>query len=108
MEYLGAIVSQQGPGLDQARWRAMIATHPNLATPPSRSAPNPFKPGEMMVVHSAPDAACVTVNGVEVGMMDWGADGSPLVNVFGDAAAVIPIALELATLLDGRFARDEA
>jgi hypothetical protein len=56
-----------------------------------------------MVIKPLPDVARVIIDGQEVGSMSWALDESNLIIVFGQPQAVVPLALEIAQVLGGRF-----
>jgi hypothetical protein len=88
--------------IDRQRWVQLIAAHPKLMRPASRNATNPFtkKP---VIIQPPEDTARVIVDGKVVGTMTWALDGSERIDVFGEPKSVIPVALEIARVLGGRF-----
>ena len=103
MDYVGFIAA---PGLDEERWTRMIEEHASLKRPAAAKRINPFT-GQLADFHPHPSAARVTVDGIEVGSMQWALDDSPAVVVFGDAALVTPVARDIAALLGGTFTPTE-
>jgi hypothetical protein len=90
MEFIGEIVSEpHPPGINKQRWIDLIHEHPNLVAPEPRQGINPFtkKP---TVIQPRIDVARVVRDGKEMGLMSWAEDESNLINVFGEAKAVVP------------------
>jgi hypothetical protein len=108
MELHGVIVgtSDSAP-LDRDRWIALCESDPRLVKGSQVTRPNPFKPGEMMVISPRRDAATVVVSNHELGFLEWAADDSPLLNVCGSDLAIVPIAREIASLLDAIYLDEE-
>jgi hypothetical protein len=103
MNFIGEILREPDPpGIDHRSWIALIREHPQLVQPEAREAINPFTK-ETMVVQPRPDVARVVVDGEVVGSMSWSEDDSNLINVFGETKAVVPLAIEIAGSLGGRF-----
>lgn len=103
MDFIGQIVRDPDPpGIDKKHFLDLIGRHPNLGPGTPKEGINPFtrKP---MIIKPNPDTARIIVDGEEVGCMYWALDDSNLVNVSGDPQVVIPIALEIAATLGGRF-----
>jgi hypothetical protein len=103
MDFIGEIVREPDPpGIDNQRWIDLIREHSNLVPDEPREGINPFtkKP---IVMKPRPGVARVIIDGQEVGSMSWTLDGSNLIDVFGQPQAVVPLALEIAEALGGRF-----
>ena len=106
MRFHGSIASTPDPpGIDRRRWTELIAAHPNLARVRDREGINPFTRAPM-IYRAAPDSADVIVDGAEVGTMTWAQDGSHQIWVEGVAELVEPLALEVASKLNGVYQRD--
>ena len=103
MDFIGEIVREPDPpGIDNQRWIDLIREHPNLVPPEPREGISPFTK-RPMVIRPVPDVARVIIDGQEVGAMSWALDESNLINVFGRPQAVVPLAIEIAQMLGGRF-----
>ena len=63
---------------------------------------NPFT-RQPIVIRARPDVARIVVDSKDVGSMSWAEDDSNLINVFGEAQVVIPLAHDIAESLSGRF-----
>src|SRR3954452_24648961 len=96
MDLIGEIVREPDPpGIDNQRWIDLIREHPNLVPPEPREAISPFTK-RPMVIKPLPDVARVVIDGQEVGSMSWAMDDSNLINVFGEALVVVPLAISIA------------
>jgi hypothetical protein len=103
MDFIGEILSEPArPVIEKQRWIDLIREHPNLDCVLPREGINPFtrKP---MVIRARPDEARIVVDSKDVGSMSWAEDDSNLINVFGEAQVVIPLAHNIAEVLGGRF-----
>ncbi len=95
------------PGSDGSRvtretWCRLIDSRPEFRRPQPRQAINPFT-REPMVIHPAPDAAEVVVDGVAVGDVYWSmSENAPLVNVSIERSA-LPLVVQWAAELGGEF-----
>src|SRR6516225_725378 len=95
-DIIGEIVREPDPpGIDNQRWIDLIREHPNLVPPEPREAISPFTK-KSMVIKPLPDVARVIIDGQEVGAMSWSLNDSNLINVFGEAQVVVPLAHEIA------------
>ena len=107
MDFLGSITAApDAPGIDLGRWVQLIASHPNLATFPSRDGINPFTKGPF-TYRAHPGDAQVLVNGEKVGAMTWAQDGTNRIDVEGTRGLVEPVAIEVAAELAGTFRSGE-
>ena len=61
-----------------------------------------------MSVRSPADTVHVVVSGRDYGWMEWAQDDSPLINVWGDDRAIIPVAEEIALILSARFIEEDS
>jgi hypothetical protein len=96
MDFLGSIKTQADPpGIDLERWRAVIASHRNLAAVEPVVGVNPFTK-EPLTYRPHPGSARVVVGGKEVGSMSWALDGAHEIDVWGEASAVDDIARDVA------------
>jgi hypothetical protein len=108
MELHGVIVGTlDSAPLDRDRWIALCESDARLVKGSPVARRNPFKPGEMMVIRPRRDAVTVIVSNHELGFLEWAADDSPLINVRGSDPAVVPIAREIASLLDAIYLEEE-
>ena len=106
--FLGFITaSPDPPGIDLARWIALVAEHPQLLAPPDRIGKNPFT-RKAMVYRAHPSSAHVVIDGAVVGAMYWALDGSHQIVVDGDADLVRPIAFEIAARLGGVYREEDS
>ncbi len=103
MDLIGEIVREPDPpGLDKRQWIDLIQKHPQLVALEPREAINPFTK-KITIVPPRTDVARVLQDGDEIGLMSWAEDDSNLINVFGEAQAMIPLVIEVAGILGGRF-----
>ena len=61
-----------------------------------------------MAVCAPVDTVRVVVSGRDYGWMEWAQDDSPLINVWGDDRAIIPVAEELALMLSAQFIEEDS
>ncbi|MDB5343878.1 MAG: hypothetical protein JWP89_2255 [Schlesneria sp.] len=107
MELHGVIVGKSDSApLDRDRWIALCESDPRLVRGSPVTRPNPFKPGEMIVIQPRRDAASVVVSSRKLGLREWAADESPLLNVWGSDLAIALIAREIAFLLDAIYSAE--
>jgi hypothetical protein len=105
MDFLGSIKAQADPpGIDLERWRAVIASHRNLAAVEPVVGVNPFTKGPF-TYRPHPGDAPVVVGGKKVGEMTWPLDGSHEVDVWGEDSAVEDIARDVAGALGASYER---
>jgi hypothetical protein len=103
----GMIRPTTSTAFNRDMWLEFIARRPELrSVRESRQVPNPFKPGELMTVHSNPDVADVAIDGCKVGYAHWSMSEEPLVVVSVDPVAE-PLVLEWAKELGGEFRQEE-
>jgi hypothetical protein len=103
MDFIGEIlVKPDSSGFTRQQWRDLIRIHPNLVAPRPREGINPFTK-EPIIFPPRLDVAQVVVDGKTVGTMSWAEDDSTLINVYGEAEAVVPAAYDVAKSLGGRF-----
>ena len=62
--------------LTQEAWLQRIESDSRLTTRASRRVPNPFKPGEEMVVHPNPLNAIAVTDSETIGHLSWAEDES--------------------------------
>ncbi len=103
MEFIGQILSEPDPpGISKQRWVDLIREHPNLENVPPRQGINPFT-REPMLYHARTDTARVVIGEREVGSMSWSQGESNSIDVSGERHVVVPLAHDIAGLLDARF-----
>ncbi|HEY4258793.1 MAG TPA: hypothetical protein VGM98_01480 [Schlesneria sp.] len=108
MEFYGSIVGKSDcTPVDRDRWIALCESDVRLVKGSPVTRPNPFKRGEMMVISPRRDAATVVVSDHKLGLIEWAADDSALLNVWGSDLAIVPIAREIASLLDAIYLEEE-
>ena len=108
VDFVGVIKADPDPpGINRARWIALIQDHPNLMRLEPREGINPFT-REPITIYPKPDSAKVVVDGREVGMMETCQSGANEISVWGDAGIVAPLATAIAPLLSGAFEKYEA
>ena len=104
MDFIGGIVSEPDPpGISKERFAKLIGDHPCLQPFPSeKEGINPFtkKP---TVYRSMDPGAWVVVDGTKVGRMEWPQGDWNCILVSGDRQTVVPLAIEFAESLSGRF-----
>jgi hypothetical protein len=102
-EFAGAILALPGePTISRERWSEVIAQHPALVPAISPGA-SESPVGESGPAEKGTDEVRIMLEDQEVGSMGWAEDESEEIFVFGDPARVIPLALQLAERLGGRF-----
>jgi len=102
MEFLGVIrMRAGGPRLTYDRWCDLARHRVELAPFVEHMGRNP-RTGEVMSIRSQRGASAIVIDGDEVGRMWWESEEDE-VTVIGESALVIPLARELAALLDAEF-----
>jgi hypothetical protein len=66
--------ASNGQELTQEAWLQQIESDPRLTTRASRRVPNPFKPGEEMIVQPNPLNAIVAIDSETLGHLSWAED----------------------------------
>lgn len=108
MDHYGVIVGKSDSApLGRDRWIALCESDPRLVKGSPVRRPNPFKPGEMMIISPRRDAVAVFVSNHELGFLEWAADDSALLDVWGSDLSIVPIAREIASLLNAIYVNDE-
>ena len=106
VDFIGCIVATDSSGnIGLARWAEVVGEHPNLVQPEPRQGINPFTK-EPMTIRAKAGHADVVIDGIKVGAMNWGKRGANMIQVFGDAVSIGPIALAVTDTLGGRYDPD--
>jgi hypothetical protein len=104
-----AVVSRSQPdppGIDKARWIALIPNHPSLSRAKPIDAKNPFT-GEPTKIYPPGSTAAVVVAGQRIGILEWCLSDGNDISVYGEPAVMIPMAKDIAGLLGGFFEKWE-
>ena len=103
MEFVGVIEAKADPpGIDRARWLAVLSSRDDLVPPRPRQAVNPLT-GEPATVSAPETSAELIVDGAPVGLIEWSETEENFLVAWGDPAVVGRAAEQVAADLDASF-----